>query len=856
MKRVFRISGLLAVLLLMSGEVMAAGLGKLSVASALGQPLRAEIELLAVQSEDIATVEARLASADAYRQAHIDRSSVLSGLHFNVEKRASGQPVVRITSSAPVNDPFVDLLVELNWSSGRILREYTVLLDTAASPLADAEKGALPMVAPTVSATPASTQATLASGSATTDKSAAKGASQARRSYGPVKSGETLRGIAGKLLPADVSLDMMMASLYHANQGAFAKRNMNLLKKGQVLSVPDRDSVMRQYSPSQAKQLIQEQSVAWHSMQNRLADQAMRSPAAQVKEQSAESGKVMPAQTAPRPAAPPATKDVLKLSKGQPARVAADADKRAHDLEDEVTAKSRELQDAQGRISQLEKTVQDLQNLMQLKSQQGGQKAEPVADQSAAAEPKTEVKPKSLPRPSVTQPAVPEEPGFLSALLASPLYIAGGLAALLLAGLLWLFMVSNRRRKGLSNFEQSIMTGGDQFKTSIFKTTSGAKTEHGAATQSGATTDFSRLGLGSIDSHEVDPIAEAEVYMAYGRDAQAEEILRDALTKEPRRHEIALKLLEIYAARQDKASFETQASELYADLGDPANDMWQKAAEMGRGIDPDNPLYRMFGEAPSRPVETAGEQTDDATAEQLAEALAVERQPEMAGDLEMAVEATPEAHETGLDSAAQTEPSVKLADDDMKLGFDLEPSAEAPAFRPDRNEFDSLAESFPAFGKEVPAAVAGMVESSVPALTETESPVAHGEELGDLDLMPESMDLTMATAPVIPEPAGEPLKQDMAVKLPDLDFSGLDLELTTPSESPSETVVAQPVAEMAAPLTAASDLFEEASTKLDLAKAYLEMGDKEGAREILSEVLKEGDNQQQEAARALMAEIG
>jgi len=853
MKRVFRISSLLAVLLLMSSEVMAAGLGKLSVSSALGQPLQAEIELLAVQSEDIATVEAKLASADAYRQAHVDRSSVLSGLNFSIGKRANGQPVVRITSAAPINDPFVDLLVELNWSSGRILREYTVLLDTATNPVAEAEQEVLAKVAPTVSGSAAPVPALPATA---TEKQGAKGASQERRTYGPVKSGETLQGIAGKLLPANVSLDMMMASLYHANQGAFAQKNMNLLKKGQVLSVPDRDTVMRLYSPNQAKQLIQEQSSAWHSMQNRLADQAMRSPAAQVKEQSAESGKVAPAQTAEKPPAPPVTKDVLKLSKGQPAN--ASADPRLHDLETEVTAKNRELQDAQDRIRQLEKTVQDL---MQLKSQQGGQKAEPVAGQPTAAAPEA----KPMPRPHVAPPAVPEEPGFLSVLLASPLYIAGGLAALLLAGLFWLFTVSNRRRKGLSNFEQSIMTGGDQFKTSIFKTTSGAKTEHGAATQSGATTDFSRLGLGSIDSHEVDPIAEAEVYMAYGRDAQAEEILKDALAKEPRRHEIALKLLEIYAARQDKASFETQASELYADLGDPANDMWQKAAEMGRTIDPDNPLYRMFGEAPSRSIETDRDQTD-ATTERLVEAPAVERQPEIASTLGAAVESASEAHETGLDSSAQVEPTtnvmgqaeplVKLAADDMTLDFEPEPSADALAFRPDRNEFDPAVAAFPSFGTEVTAAVSGTAENSIPAATETESPVEHNEELSDLDLMPESLDITTSVAPVVPEPAGGPLKQDMAVKLPDLDFSGLDLELAETPELPTETAVAQPVAEIAAPVAADSNLFEEASTKLDLAKAYLEMGDKEGAREILSEVLKEGDSQQQEAARALMAEIG
>jgi pilus assembly protein FimV len=874
MKRVFRISSLLAALLLISGEVLAAGMGRMSVSSALGQPLRAEIELLSIQPEDVGTVEAKLADIDAYRQAHIDRSSVLSDLHFDIEKRSNGQPVIRITSSAPVTEPFVDLLVELNWNSGRVLREYTLLLDPPKETKPSAEQK---VMAPSVSSesgqvpqphsTPAATPMAKAKPAA-----AAGNAGQGSTTYGPVKAGETLRSIASKLLPSDVSMDMMLASLYQTNQSAFAQKNMNLLKKGRVLSVPDRNSIMLMYSPPQARKLVQEQTSAWHDIENRIAGQA-QSVAATT--QSAESGKIMPAQPPAKPGAPSTSQDVLKLSKGEPVKTAAETAKHVRDLEDAVAAKDRELQDAQSRVGQLEKTVQDLQRLMDLKKQQGeSAAAKPAAPPVEAPKPAAEA-PKPVMKPAVKPPVMvqptPEQPGFLSSLLSKPLIVFGGLAALVLGGILWVFVIGKRRRQGLSSFEQSIMTGGDQFRTSIFKTTSGGKTERAASTQSGSNTDFSRLGLGSIDTHEVDPIAEAEVYMAYGRDAQAEEILKEALSKEPQRHELALKLLEIYAARQDTSSFETQASELYAALDNPSDSTWHKAAEMGRSIDPENPLYQMHGET-TKPHE---EQVD-ALAESgvggfevpasMEPAAKHEFVPEPLAELEGAPMAdslpdagqeeklTDESHGLDFDFAPEVEPEpvseietepVPVEEHGMDLDFKPEEMVEAPARQGIEFEEAAAAKEFPAFG----VAALDEIDIAAPAVVpEDLHPFEHAEELGDLEL---------AFAELEQKPVEQPVAEiDDAVKLPDLDFSGIDLEL---SESPA--VVAEPemteaATEIEVPSIIDPDLLEEVNTKLDLAKAYLEMGDKEGAREILGEVLAEGDAQQKQSANDLMAEIG
>jgi pilus assembly protein FimV len=116
----------------------------LSVQSALGQPLRAEVEVTAVARDEAPTLSVRLASQSAFRQANLEFNPALAQLRFDLDKRADGGYVVRITSLQPVNEPFLDVLLELTWATGRVLREYTVLLDP---PSLRAQPEVLPPVA-------------------------------------------------------------------------------------------------------------------------------------------------------------------------------------------------------------------------------------------------------------------------------------------------------------------------------------------------------------------------------------------------------------------------------------------------------------------------------------------------------------------------------------------------------------------------------------------------------------------------------------------------------------------------------------------------------------------------------------
>ncbi len=923
MKRSLQISGLVtklvAALLITSGASHAAGLGKLSVLTALGQPLRAEIELLSVQADELGMVEVKLASPDAFRQARIERTETLAGLRFSVDKRANGQPVVRINSVAPVSEPFVDLLIELNWSSGRILREYTVLLDPTTEPMAQAEAILEQVKAPPMTEYSPTTRAQAMPRQTETPPSAPKPPTKAASAaaspsgtYGPVKAGETLQAIAAKVAPANTSLEMMMAALYRANRQAFARDNMNLLKKGQTLSVPDQETLQQSLNTAEAKKLVHDHSVAWHALQGRVADQAARAVEAPAQEKSPGSGKIVQAVPAAKAPAADTGKDVLRLSKGQPVKATQEdpaSVKKIQALETDLAARNRSLLEAQSRVSQLEKTVQDLQRLVELKSKdsKGTAKAEPAKPEKEAAktepvlppiEPVAPVEKKPAPKkPPVALP-VQEEPGVVAMLLANPLYIGGLVAAILLGGLLWLVAVGNRRRKGLTDFEQSIMSGGDQFKTSIFKTGMAGTSKGGVATQSGVATDFSRLGLGAIDTHEVDPIAEAEVYMAYGRDAQAEEILKEALGKDPSRHEIALKLLEIYATRRDTVTFETQASELYATLGDDTHPTWKKAATMGRGIDPDNPLYRVFeASAPAIPAAAAPAEMPPSAPPVPFQAAVPEPEPEFdlpveeneivefdVPDFSPSAESGPSEAFANIDLSEAPEEVLDDSMSELTMDFDLDsapspaivvPSpvkrvepkvvvdapAEPDAFElgvPDLGDFEmppafDMTEAAPALDLSAPESNA-MDAMDLPDQLDFDV----GMTLGDADLPSSLADSftkpeSRATTPGPAEKA--PAAADMA--LPELDFSGIDLEMADVEAAPAlEPAVVLADTGMDSPPELDMDMGEETNVKIDLAKAYVEMGDKDGAKEILAEVLKEGNAQQKQQASKMMAELG
>ena len=792
-------AGLIAVPLMAN----AAGLGKLSITSALGQPLAAEIELFAADKAELDSLSANLASDQAFRDARVEYAPVLSSLRFSVEKKPDGRAVLKVTSSRPVNDPFIDMLVELNWASGRLVREYTVLLDPPGmgGPQVVAPVAVAPSRAPAAKPAPAPAPAETAASTPAAPKTAPAPAPQAEAPASvSVKRGDTLSGIAGRVRPAGVSLEQTLLGLYRENTQAF-DGNMNRLKAGKTLNVPTAETVAA-IPQQEAAREVRLQAADWRAYRQKLAAAVSAAPEAEAAPGQAASGKVTPKVEDRAKPAPESQQDVLKLSRATPpsAAAAAKADEaralqeKLRAQEEDATAREKALRESDQRVALLEKQVEDMQKLVEMKEQaQNGDAAAPAPAPAepapATPAPAAEPAPKPpTPAPVVTAPpaAPASTDNWYDPLVANPMYWGGGLAVLGLGGVLWWMMAGGgRRRKAPATaLEDSLMTGGDVQPNTVIGAAAGGSVNTG---DTSFLTDFSQAGLGTIDTHDVDPIAEAEVYMAYGRDAQAEEILKEAIAKNPDRPEIRVKLLEIYAARHNPAAFEAMAGELYAALGSKSSPLWDKACEMGRAIDPTNPLY---GGGPS---------SDAPVTAPVAATAAIAGTTAIAGGA-VAFDTELAAPKPAEPEPVAPEPEPEPVIEQGPMDFDI--TSPAPTFRVE---------------PEKPAAPeTGYVEMDTQGLN---------FDLPDLDL-PASDDTT---------------KFDLGLEAPGdedkFDFGALDLDLGESADGGDMEL-------------------DEVGTKLDLARAYVEMGDKEGAREILNEVLAEGNDKQKDDAKGMLSSLG
>ena len=1002
----------------------AAGIGKLTVLSGLGQPLRAELDIAASRDE-LAGMTARLAPQDAFRQAGVDYASVLLDLRFAVDQRTNGQTVVKVTSAKPVNEPFLDFLVELNWPAGRLVREYTFLLDPpdvavkqAARPVAEARivetvQGGGQSERP-ARVRPAPRQPSEPKATAQPKKSDTSGTRL-------VQQGDTLRKIAAETKYEGVSLEQMLVGLFQKNPDAFIGNNINRLKAGAILGLPDKSAV-ESVTDNEAKKVYVAQASDWNAYRQKLAVNTAKSPAKEAGASQSSSGKVA-AKIEEKAAPAEQSKDQVKVSSTEKPAKGALAGKSAVSEADQV-AKEKSLKEAQDRLALLEKNVGELQKLVEMKNQklaelqqQAAKKEEakllePVkaVDQPKPVEiakpveapkpaepvkPPEEIKPVvaappvEAPKPPEPQPQPPQapkppaplpvpvaEPSFIDGLLADPLPLAGGGGVLaLLAG----YFLIKRRRTLNASVETTAAPGPSSLgPNSVFRMTGGQSIDTGNTPPQ--TGDFSQTGPGTIDTDEVDPVAEADVYMAYGRDTQAEEILLEALQKDPQRTAIHAKLLEIYANRGSVKQFETLASELYAQTGG-AGAEWEKVAALGAGLDPSNPLYSgsrtsvaafdanatmivspenlakatlaMPGElsklaesalAPDVSLESTDfdlntlvlpEPASSEPVASLSEALpAAGSDDEMSLDfdlgspeLDAAVSAEPEPYidtvvtsdsgnaldfDLGSDASVSTniEPSAGalfVADDvgegvdfDLAISDSLSPSQDDAAaldFSPEgtlvmpsamddavatyvgfdsipdspvEDVAESVSESSPIadFDLDAPTQSTQTVLNSISANASTDT-LLHPSDFGQsLDFDNPRLADTVVNAGVLDSDTlefdvkltdsvflGQPLiPSDFDIGSINLDLAA-DPILTEPVVDASPEIPQSVVPSAEAPVVDTVH-WEEVNTKLDLAKAYEEMGDLEGARELLDEVVGEGPADLVEQARAILGRIG
>lgn len=937
----------------------AAGLGKLTVLSGLGQPLRAEIEINATRTE-LAGMSARLAPQKAFREAGIDYATALYDLRFAIDKRANGSAVLKITSSNPVNDPFMDLLVELSWPDGPVVREYTFLLDppeVAAKAAGRAVSTVDARVVDTVRSAPVAATPAIRSEAPKPSPAAPKAAVEPRKAQEAgthvVQQGETLRKIAGETKYEGVSLEQMLVGLYKKNPDAFIGDNINRLKAGAILSIPDKATVAT-VSEADAKQVYQAQANDWGAYRQKLAGAVAQGQSRPEDASQSASGKIT-ARVDEKAASAAPSKDQVKVSKAEMAGKGAAGGKSVPAAEEDLIAKERALKDAQDRLAQLEKNVGELQKLVDMKTQRlaelqqqaSGKKDEvkpaapavavepakpavPAEPPKAAAEPAPaaeppkaaeapkpveeppkvaeaakpveppkapEVKPPEAPKKEAVAPAPEPESDF--DLL--PLIGGGGLIALL-AGF---FFMRRRRSEPEAPMTTAVPGPASLGPNSVFRMTGGQSVDTGnVPLQTG---EFSQTGPGTIDTDEVDPVAEADVYMAYGRDAQAEEILIEALRKDPHRTAIHAKLLEIYSNRKSLKQFDTLASELYAQTGGAGPD-WEKVAAMGVALDPANPLYSggKSGQSPASEAVPAQSAPDgNKSTVLLPGALGAMAAATVAAAEQLAVpELPPATPEAGGAGSAEGDYTQTVMDKDASsLDFDLAipdstpaavepepvslPEIEALDFDLGTSSQETTGQSFSSDFVEV-APVDTVNNYSTTTIVGLDEAVAQGDFAAPESV---SIDFQLDTAAPLSDTVVNPgfaletpsdqttivdgslgtgaahggnaedfdinLSESVFIGQPmmnnDFDMTTINLDLA--AESADSTQVLNIVDASGNLDSGSGQGSDEVATKLALAKAYEEMGDHSQARELLEEVIAEGNYDLAQQARDMIGRL-
>lgn len=822
---------------LASGRAYALGLGGIELHSALNEPLDAEIRLLAEKSGELDNAVVRLAPEAEFTRAGIERPSVLSDLKLAIVREKGATPLVKITSTKPIREPFLDFVVQLRWQSGRLLREYTVLLD----PPVFGEEKAAPVTAP-ITATPvpapvpasqppAQAEPTMAAppapAPATTSPRPAPAPRESRRSmvppapaavpgasakskaagkhtYGPTQRADTLWNIAKSLRPDDsVSVYQMMIALLRENPEAFYHGNVNNLMAGYVLRVPDKSvaaAIDQKEAVREAARQYEQWKRAKHGGGGETSGEMTTSQSGAEKSQAAAAAPAQEKETARlRLVAPDGSADQAAAG-----GVQTELDKLRSDLsialETSDTAK-RENEELRSRVAALEEQIR----LLTLKDQalsemqkRPGQEA-PAAAQTPAPAEEAPAAAAAKPAPVKPAPAKPaaKQPEESLDLFANPTLIgAMAGAALLLLSVIWLIV---RRRRGGSaeEDEQELETIGDEMGTPAINIQLAEEDQTEAHPMEEEVNDpqmsqvadevaqdaeqhisqtTSDLEVLQTTEGDIDPIVEADVYLAYRRYQQAEALVQSALEKQPDRQDLQAKLLEIYYAAKNSDAFQAMAQALYVNLGsNPEDPLWQRILPMGRELCPEHELFASAAD------DHAAVQADSA-----GDGLSNEPAVEPVTDAGLAVPA-----ETGEESFDLNLAAGEAQEENMDFDLNLGGETAAPEQPPESAE--SLGASLDFDGLE--------------AESEKKEAAAEGE------------------APQ--EQAQNPWEIESAMS----EFGNIDFGLDDSD------------------LLAGTDVV---GTKLDLARAYIDMGDNESAHDILKEVVEEGNEKQKQEAAALM----
>jgi pilus assembly protein FimV len=931
---------------LTSGMAQALGLGEVSLKSSLNQPLVAEIELLEVR--DLATGELvpSLASPEDFTRAGIDRQFMLNDLTFTPVIKVNGKSYIRVTSNKPVREPYLNFLVEVLWPSGRLLREYTLLLDPplyspqTAAAVAPRMPVAAPVQRPVASPVRSASTSTEPVAPASRPASVARTSNKLTGKEYKTTSSDTLWEIARRV-PGGSPHQTMLA-IQDLNPDAFIGGNINRLKRGQVLRLPDQQQINSR-SPSEAIAQANEQTSAWRegrsiaSSENRQLDATKRNVAG-----------AAPAKTE--------VKDSLQLVAAEAAKAGAGSDKGTNGdskaLNDklQVTKESldstrRENGELKGRMTDLQSQLDKLQRLIQLKDDQlaklqadlASKANESVVPASAVAAPVAEVKaPEAIvPAPALKEPAAvvapsdaparkpvvdaqkpvestppvtdfnyseeaakpaepvvatpaepvkpvvpavapvaaPQEKGLFSDLMANPMLLAiaggGGLLALLVG----LMMLSKRNAQkeaelleGLQAEDAEALDSELELPESSFDGLDEGVSADGEPEQAPE----------RVTAQTADPLGEADIYIAYGRFNQAAELLQNAVNDEPQRSDLRLKLLEVQAELGDREGFARQEDEL-REIGGVSAEVDQLKAKYPSMV---------AGAMAAVAIASADDELDAFSLDDLDFDEPAVSAP--VTDMDDAFDLSLDDLEAEMDSDLAASNAANLSSDfselsldgdfdladadispvtDKELSFDLESEIAAKA---DEDSFD-LADFSLEMEADGPSGAKITNEEFLLNLDDEPTDITANEP-SELSMTLPSEALELADDLELPADFDLSLAEETSAEVSSDSFADHLNEVTAELEQLSNNLE-----QVDAPTELDAPLFEvesaesigddddddfdflsgtdESATKLDLARAYIDMGDTEGARDILDEVVAEGSETQQQEARDLIARL-
>ncbi|UCJ14726.1 peptigoglycan-binding protein LysM [Pseudomonas sp. MM211] len=934
---------------LSSGMAHALGVGELTLQSSLNQPLVAEIELLDVRDLSAAEMRPALASPEEFNKAGVDRQYFLTDLKFTPIVKPNGKSVIRVTSTKPVREPYLNFLVEVLWPNGRLLREYTLLLDPPLYSPQAAAAPQLPVAAPAPRpAAPASVTPPRAAAAAT--PAAPRAAATEQGTEYRTNTNDTLWEVAQRVR-GNGSVHQAMLAIQDLNPDAFIGGNINRMKSGQVLRLPDEQQVARR-SQTEALAQVNEQNSAWRQARSAPAVAGAR----QIDATRRTGAGAAPAEVQ--------SEDKLKLLAADAGKATAGSENGSNNsaalsnqlavTQESLDSTRRENDELKDRMTDLQSQLDKLQRLIQLKDNQlaklqadvsapagqvagagaaataapasagqatdtpagapGSEASTPVAPSAetpvvpagpvaetplsgeSAAQPGTDAAPAVpadgaspaedpavTPAPAPVEPAAPvvtqapevvapapepvEEDSALDNLLANPMLLGLVGGSLLLALLLVLLILSRRKARKEAEEEESLAVY--QEDTHRFDSDMELPADSLNDLPDDLAAPLQPAGEDRVVAQTGDAMGEADIYIAYGRFNQAAELLHNAINDEPHRTDLRLKLMEVYAELGDREGFARQENEL-REIGGanaeveqlksryPAMVLLGGAATLAAADDLDS--FSLDDLALDEPVKPAAPQPADDAFDLDLDAL----EAEFASDSQATPQSTNRFDEidtlsldSDLDLQAPKQP-VAIKDDTVAFDLDLGDDAD------NRQELGGELADFSLDLDSPSTTAAAQSDDFLLSLDDDADKAPANDGLADFSSslpdekhqddfgLPADFDLSLNDDAPAPGTGAS-----FAAQLDDV-----TAELDQLAESLEQQGKLEPESHQADTSSLDDDEdfdflsgTDETATKLDLARAYIDMGDSEGARDILDEVIAEGNDGQQQEARELIGKL-